>query len=123
MCRSGIWSCIFQWLGKSLVVKRRIVGRCREKGLGSLLPCGESQERGVSAPPVAFYRCLFKVARAPREGQYKPATKAFLPLMLTSVDFSTKQGFLLSFHIEGKERLNFDEHVWVCTMLLLCLWG
>lgn len=101
----------------------RIVGRCRGKGLGSLFPYGESQERGVSALLVAFYRYLLKVVRAPKEGQYKPATESFLLLVLTSVDFSTKQALLLSFHIEGKKRLNFDEQVWVCTMLLLYLWG
>lgn len=62
---------------------------------------------------VALYRRLLKAARAPRGGPYKPATKSFLLLTLTSVDFLTKQGLLLlSFCIEGKIGLiYFDRQV------------
>lgn len=48
VCRSGIWSWIFQWLGKSLILKRRFVGRCGIKGIGSRYPYNESEERGDS---------------------------------------------------------------------------
>lgn len=60
-----------------------------------------------SAMLVAFYRHLLKEARAPREGQYKPATDAFMLFTLTSAVFLTKQGLvLLSFCIVRNDRLN-----------------
>lgn len=107
-CRSGIWSWIFQWLGKSLILKRRFVGRCGIKGIGSPCPYGESQERGDSLSSASsFLQTPFKGGQAPREGQYKAATDAFMLFTLTSADFLTKQDLLLlSFCIVGNYRLN-----------------
>ena len=60
-----------------------------------------------SALLVAFYKDLLKEARAPREGQYKPAVDAFMLFALTSAHFLRKQGLLLLlFCVVENDKLN-----------------
>lgn len=95
-CRSGIWNWIFQWLGKSLILKRRFAKRCGIKGIGSQSPYNGSQTEVIhSALLAAFYWCPLEEARAPREGQYKSHIAAFMMFTLTSAHFLTKWGLLL----------------------------
>lgn len=107
-CRSGIWNWIFQWLGKSLILKRRFARRCGIKGIGSWSPYNGNQREVIHAAlPVVFYRWRLEEARAPREGWYKSAMAVFMMFTLTSAHFLTKQGLLLlSFSTVGRDNFN-----------------
>lgn len=107
-CRSGIWSWIFQWLGKSLILKKRFIGRCREEGLGSLFPYGGSQQRGDSLNSSGSpLQMPFKGGQSSWRRAIQASYKSSFAAYIDPSWFLDKAGLTAAFILHwGKDRLN-----------------